>query len=816
MRVMIKKFLALIAGTMLMQGAVFSVLANTTNTNHQSTTGTVTGQVMDESGSVIAGAKVVLSNSITGYQTKAQTDETGAFKFLNVPFNNYKVHVEVEGFQASEQAVDVHSAVPLQLTVQMKVSGVKEVVTVTTDDTHMVEGDRASSDTDLNTLMLSKQLGAAPSRGLQAMVATAPGIVTDDGQRIHARGSESNVQTVINGIPVTEAQSAIFSTSIDPRTASHVEVLTGGIPAEFGDKLGAVINVNTKSGLDMPISGEITANIGSFSTGDGAASFGGHLKKFGWFTAFSASTSHRYLDPPTVDNFHNIGRTASNLTALDFNPSNNDQFKVTMMFGGANLEVPNRLDQELAGQDQRQRQRNQSVFASWQHIHSQTMVTNLSAFFRTAKGELFSNPLSTPVAAFQDRGLTNYGLIGSFSYVGHGHTLKAGIQYTRTPVRENFSFYPTDPNAFGPIQDENGSLFPNPVLQFSASNPFTFNNERTGRTLSGFVQDRFSPFKNLTLDLGVRFDDYKLLIHERAASPRIGLAYLAPKTQTVFRLSYNRLFQPPPAENLLLASSEEAARLSPLAVITGEIAVKPVLPDKEHVFEAGVQQQVTKFARLTLSAYNKQIRNFSDKDQFFDTGVIFPVAIFAGRVTGFEARLDTAEWRGLSGFASYANSRAFGITPIVGGLFLGEAVGALANPGLRFPNDHDERNAGQFQINYTHKKSGWWTSFGGRYDSGVPVDAEPGTTLAQFVSEGFDPRLFNEIDFERGRVKPRAIFNFSTGVDLLRNERVGVSAALDVENITNKLFLYNFESVFSGTHVGPPRQWSGRITLKFK
>lgn len=230
----------------------------------------------------------------------------------------------------------------------------------------------------------------------------------------------------------------------------------------------------------------------------------------------------------------------------------------------------------------------------------------------------------------------------------------------------------------------------------------------------------------------------------------------------------------------------------------------------------GVQQQLTRFARLTVSAYNKQIRNFSDKDQFFDTGVIFPISIFAGRVNGVEGRLDTAEWRGLSGFASYANSRSFGITPIDGGLFLGEAVSTLENPGLRFPNDHDQRNSGQFSVNYTHKRSGWWTSFGGRYDSGVPVDVEPGTTLEQFTADGFDPRLFDSIDFQRGRVKPRTIFNFSTGVDLRRNERVGMSLALDVQNLTDKLFVYNFESVFSGTHIGPPRQWGGRLTLKFK
>jgi outer membrane receptor for Fe3+-dicitrate len=152
----------------------------------------------------------------------------------------------------------------------------------------------------------------------------------------------------------------------------------------------------------------------------------------------------------------------------------------------------------------------------------------------------------------------------------------------------------------------------------------------------------------------------------------------------------------------------------------------------------------------------------------------------------------------------------------VGGLFLGEAVDPLRSPGFRFPNDHDERNEGQFQINYSNKRSGWWTSFGGRYDSGVPVDVQPGTTLQQFVSQGFDPRFFNEIDFQRGRIKPRIILNFSTGVDLFRKERVGIQVAMDIQNLGNKLYLYNFNSVFSGTHVGPPRLWNGRLTMNFK
>src|SRR5689334_23760125 len=205
----------------------------------QSTVGTVQGQVTDQSGAVLPGATVTLVNSITGYKVTAKTDDAGNFKLVNIPFNNYKLTVDAAEFQPNEQAVDVHTAVPAQLAIQLAPKGLSEQVNVSAGDSGaVIETDRTSADTDLNTVNLLNNLGPAPSRGLQKMVESAPGVVADDNGRIHPRGSESNVQTVINGVPVTENMSAIFSTSIDPRTTSHVEVLTGGIPAEFGDKLG--------------------------------------------------------------------------------------------------------------------------------------------------------------------------------------------------------------------------------------------------------------------------------------------------------------------------------------------------------------------------------------------------------------------------------------------------------------------------------------------------------------------------------------------------------------------------------------------------
>ena len=265
----------------------------------------------------------------------------------------------------------------------------------------------------------------------------------------------------------------------------------------------------------------------------------------------------------------------------------------------------------------------------------------------------------------------------------------------------------------------------------------------------------------------------------------------------------------------MLASSPDAAAISPISVLQGVTTLEPVLPDKEHAFEAGAQQLLSKYFRLNLTLYQKRIKNFSDKDQFFETGVIFPIAISSGRVTGEELRLETTDIHGFRGFVSYANARAFGVTPIKGGLFLGEDPQDLFLNGLKFANDHDQRNEAQFQLSYNHR-SGIYASFNGRYDSGVPTDVEPGTTLAAFVADGFDPRLYNEIDFQRGRVRPRMILDFSVGADLMQKERVSMNVQFDVQNLTNELFLYNFESVFSGTHVGYPRLFSGRLSFRFK
>ncbi|MFN2493803.1 MAG: TonB-dependent receptor [Pyrinomonadaceae bacterium] len=794
--------------------AILILIAVFQSVTAQSRIGAIQGSVKDPSGALIRDAKVTVVQPHTGYSQTVVTDAQGTFKLVNVPFNTYKVAAEATGFQTTEQSIDIESTIPLNLDFSLPLVGATAAVTVTSDDAAVLEQDRTSSDTDLNQAILERPLGASPSRAIESMVASAPGFVTDDNGRMHPRGSESQVQYVVDGVPVTDNMSAIFSTSLDARTLRTVEVLTGGIPAEFGDKLAGVINVNTRSGLEGPTQGGISLSGGSFSTGEIAADFSTHTKRFGFLTNLSTTTSQRYLDSPTIDNFHNFGRTGKGFFRLDYQFDQNNSLKGTFTFGGTNFQVPNRLEQEVSGTDLRQRLRDNSQSITFQHIFSPNAVAQFSFFNRNSHGRLSSNPTATPVVAFQDRTLKNSGVIGSLSLTRGSHNIKLGGQVTITPVNETFRFYPTV--VFEDLTDENENVFPNPINSFTASNPFAFAGRKTGRRLSAYVQDRFPLFKNFTLDAGIRYDNYKLLISEDAFSPRIGVAYYIPKTRTMLHASYNRLFQPSPAENLLLASSTEAAAISPIAVLQGFTTVLPILPDKENAFEAGLQQLISQHLRASLTVYQKRIKNFSDKDQFFETGVIFPIAISSGRVTGEEIRIETTDIRGFQGSLSYANSRAFGVTPINGGLFLGEDTKSLQVSGIRFANDHDQRNEAQFRVSYNHAPSGLYATLNGRYDSGVPTDVEPGTTLAEFTAQGFDPRLYNEIDFQRSRVRPRTILDLSIGADLRKNERVSMNVQFDIQNVTNELFLYNFESVFSGTHVGHPRLISGRVGLRFK
>ena len=83
---------------------------------------------------------------------------------------------------------------------------------------------------------------------------------------------------------------------------------------------------------------------------------------------------------------------------------------------------------------------------------------------------------------------------------------------------------------------------------------FSFADRRQDREQALFVQDLVR-LGNWTFSAGLRWDHYRLVVDESAVSPRLGAAWYWPRAELVLRASYDRVFQTPAFENLLLASS---------------------------------------------------------------------------------------------------------------------------------------------------------------------------------------------------------------------------------------------------------------------
>jgi hypothetical protein len=274
----------------------------------------------------------------------------------------------------------------------------------------------------------------------------------------------------------------------------------------------------------------------------------------------------------------------------------------------------------------------------------------------------------------------------------------------------------------------------------------------------------------------------------------------------VLHASYDRVFQTPAVENLLLASSPQVDSLNPIVVRL------PVQPARANYYEVGFTKGVWGNLRLDANVFRRNFRHYSDDDVLLDTGVSFPIAFAKGRIIGEEGRIEVPHWGRFSGYLSYANQVGIGQGPIIGGLFLGsDALNGLIDTS-RFPVSHDQRNTARARVRFqaTHRL---WLALGGQYNSGLPADtggADPAFLLAQY-----GPAILNEVNLVHGRVKPNYALDAAAGFEVYRQEQRSVSLQIQAANLTDRVNVINFASLFSGTAVAPPRSVSARFKLTF-
>ncbi len=456
--------------------------------------GTVRGSVLDPSGAAVAGATVEIQNPVSHYSKTTQTDSQGNFEFLNVQFNNYHLTASAPGFETGTEDIDVRSALPVTANVTLQIGAATQTVQVTAEAGDLVETTPVTH-TDIDRELFDKLPLTSQSSALSSLVTLAsPGVTADSNGMFHGLGDHASNSFSLDGQPITDQQSKVFSNQIPVDAVQSMEVIEGAPPAEYGDKTSLVIEVSTRSGLGATTPhGDASLEYGTFGTTSGAfdLSYGG--QSWGNFFAVDGLNTGRFLDTPEFQVYHDHGNQENVFDRVDYKPSTADTFTANLQFTRSWFQTPNSFDAQTADAwtglvvnngglgpnglpvgptDQRSQIRTFDIAPTWTHLLNPNAVFTFGGWARQDQYNYYpsDNPFSDLIPDLQlqtigqNRTLTNLGLRADVSYIKGIHNIKVGVNYEDTLLTERDSFGIVDPALNAVCLNPDGSPNTNPSI----------------------------------------------------------------------------------------------------------------------------------------------------------------------------------------------------------------------------------------------------------------------------------------------------------------------------------------------------------------
>ncbi len=586
------------------------------------------------------------------------------------------------------------------------------------------------------------------SSALSSLVTLAsPGVSADSNGLFHGLGDHASNSFSLDGQPITDQQSKVFSNQIPVDAVQSMEVIEGAPPAEYGDKTSVVIDVTTRSGLGVKQPhGDITASYGTFGTTNDGFDLSYGRDKWGNFIAANGLDTGRFLDGPEFQVYHDHGNEENIFDRIDLKPSTPDSISVNLGFTRSWFQTPNSFDAQTADAwsglvvdngglgpnglpvgpaDQRSKIRTFNIAPTWTHLVNPNTVFTLGAFVRQDQYNYY--PSDNPFADFapdlqsesvgQNRRLTNVGGRANVSYVKGIHNIKAGITYEDTILTEQDSFGIVDPTFLTSPADDPllacidltfTSALPN--CPGGTSAPYTYRGHADIRELALFFQDNIT-IKNWAFNLGVRFDHYEGITSANQAEPRLGIAYNIKPTNTVLRVSYARTLETPFNENLVLASNgcNDPVVNDLMATIQGYPCLTvPLRPGWRNEFHAGVQQAFGKYLVIDAEYIWKYTHLAYDFSVLGNTPITFPIEWASSKIPGYAVRASMPNFHGLSAFVVFSSVAARFFEPQVSGI--GATPPGQGGNGV-FRIDHDENFNSTTHIQYQPWQRGPWLGF---------------------------------------------------------------------------------------------------------
>jgi hypothetical protein len=712
----------------------------------------IAGTVVDPSGAVVTNATVEVHNPVSGFSRTAVTDAAGKFVVPNVPFNPYHLTVTGQGFAPYSGDVDVRSTVPVNLHIALKVGGSSESITVEANGGDLIET-TSTFHTDVDRGLFDKLPLESQSSSLSSLVTlSSPGIAADSNGLFHGMGDHAENSFMVDGQPITDQQSKVFSNQIPLDSIASMEVIAGAPPAEFGEKTSVVINATTRSGqgLTRP-TGSITTSYGTFGTSTLGINVGYGGPKWGNFVSASGLDTGRFLDPPEFTVIHAKGNEENIFDRVDYQPSKQDSFQLNLGFTRSWFQNPNSFDNvlhtgetdpsgnPLGPTDQRSQIKTFNIAPSWTRLLSTNAVFTFGGFIRHDQynyypsGNLFDDlsPIQQESVA-QNRTLTNAGLRTSLSYAKGIHNMKLGATYQQTFLNEDDNLGIVDNGLIPSLNLPNGNpCFVNGValgppcsdlLPFDLTRGgglFSFRGHTDVKQLALYIQDQITK-RNWSFNLGLRGDFYNGLTAHKEAEPRLGVAYNIKRSSTVLRVSYARVLETPFNENLIVASVGcDSPVLNPLLGCSASNAT-PLAPGWRNEFHAGVEQAFAKYVVFSGEYIWKYTHNAYDFSILGNTPIFFPIAWERSKIPGFAGRVSVPDLHGFSALMVFSS--------VAARFFLPQVSGAGATPSAPsgvFRIDHDEKFNQTTHLQYQPWKTGPWIGFNWRYDSGLVAGAVP-------------------------------------------------------------------------------------------
>ncbi len=754
----------------------------------QSNRGELRLRVTDPSGRGVKTA-IHLQSAANQYQTTLQTDEQGSLDVQHLPYGKYQLNLDPPGFAPVSESLVIGSSLPLKYAIELKLPTVNQSVTVNAADT-LIDAEQPGSVSQIGSDFLQHRLASIPGRSLQDLVNSQPGWLYEGNAVLHPRGSEYQTQFVMDGIPLTDNRSPSFGPEIEADDLQSMTIYTAGIPAEYGRKMGGVVEVNTLQDAQPGLHGELVLSGGSFDTAGAFAK-----AQYGWGKntlggSASGNMTDHYLNPVVPQNFSNTGTLGDFSGRYHRELTENDRLSLSVRHALSRYDLPNEQVQQAAGQRQTADNIETMGIASYEHIFSPHALADIRGMVRDNAKDFTSNALSTPIEVFQNNRFREGYFKANITANRGRQEWKFGVESDNAFLHENFSYIITDPSQFDP----------------STPGTFSFAATRPDLEQAVFVQDLIRQ-GYWTISAGLRWDHYQLLLNKQAVEPRLSISRYFPSAELVTHFSYDRVFQTPSSENILLSSSNAIESLDPTNFLR-----LPVQPSQGDYYEAGITKAFFGQLRLDVNYFRRLVGNYADDDQIDNTTISFPIAFRKSIIYGAEGKLELPDWRRFSGFLSYSYIVGNAWFPVTGGLFLGDEAGnAESQLSGHFPDSQDQRNTVRGRVRYQIQPR-FWVASGIQYDSGLPFefDGDPDTVLAEYGQQ-----VLNRINFARGRIYPSFLVSASAGADVYKSDHMNMRLQVDGQNLTNILNVIDFGGLFSGNAIGPSRSIALRLTTNF-